>query len=164
MQVGAFSRLSLSLVQIQPEVLVRGNLALPSGNQQFDFTPTQVDMPVMGAISVLGPLRIHAGPVFSISKSENNENIIDTISGLHSNIKAQGEVSMSSIKKSILDNSSVGFQAGVGLDMGNLCVDVKYEGNPDELPRVIKNCLSANEAKHRKSSQQIVLSVGFKLF
>ena len=81
---------------------------------QIEKANQNLDIPVMLGLK-LGAFRIQGGPVahmFLNSKSE-----LDDIEGFDLNF----------------DEWTYGYQAGLGLDLGKLMIDVKYEGNFNKL-------------------------------
>lgn len=145
--VGIFARVGGAGFFVQPEVLftqTSGEFALNlqgnggTENYQADFN--RLDVPVMVGVKFLKFLRIQAGPIASINIDSNLENSVGTV------IDAD-------FKKATL-----GYQAGVGFDIGNLYIDAKYEGGLSNLTENISSFSTDNRLN------QWVLSVGFKVF
>ncbi|MFC6859045.1 outer membrane beta-barrel protein [Zunongwangia atlantica] len=103
---GIFAKFGISSVFIQPE-LVYTKLTTDYG--AFDYNLDKIDLPVLLGIDILGPLNIKAGPSFQYIT--NNE--IDN-----------GTFEISDVENDI----TVGYQLGAGLNLGNLGIDVRYEG------------------------------------
>ena len=141
---GAFARVTLGFLYIQPEALFTqsgGEIQLNDGvlNDIREVEFNKLDFPVMVGTKFLKIFRIQAGPTFSL--------LLDAeAKGLEEDIKSGYQ------------DSTIGYQAGAGVDLWNLVVDVKYEGNlstfGDELFGFPTD----------QNNNQWIVSVGFKLF
>lgn len=141
---GIFSRITLGFLYIQPEALFTqsgGEIQLDDGvlNDIREIEFNKLDFPVMLGTRFLKVLRVQAGPTLSI--------LLDAkVAGLEQEIKSGYK------------DATIGYQAGVGLDLWNLVLDLKYEGNlstfGDELFGFATD----------QTNNQWILSVGFKLF
>ncbi|HUS87280.1 MAG TPA: porin family protein [Bacteroidales bacterium] len=111
---GAFFRLSMLGIMVQPEVLFsmsENNLTVTDDlgaetvkEQKFN----RLDVPVMLGVK-LGPLRIMAGPVASVVISSPGDLVTDA--------------------ENLYKNATFGYQAGLGVDLfKKLTLDVRYEG------------------------------------
>ncbi|WP_084362812.1 outer membrane beta-barrel protein [Roseivirga echinicomitans] len=147
-QFGAFLRVKVPVIglYIQPEALLsQTNSTITSGTSNVDLSFNRVDVPVMIG-GKIGPLRINAGPAFSfLTKAESD------VSGAVVDIKDN------------YSNTTVGFQAGLGVDVLKFVIDLKYEG---ALSEKFGETITAggNSFQTDERSSQIVLAVGFKLF
>lgn len=82
-------------------------------------TLSKLDIPVLAGYKT-GPFRVNAGPVATLVLSEDN--------GL-ANLLLAGATGGDAGTK----NFTFGFQAGVGLDISKLAIDIRYEGNLSKL-------------------------------
>lgn len=89
-----------------------------STSQTVAIEYTNFDIPVMIGFKV-GPLRLNAGPMASFKISDK---------GLDEALKAYSSNVEESFK-----NASYGYQAGGGVDIGALSLDVRYEGSLSEV-------------------------------
>lgn len=144
--VGIFGRFGSGLF-IQPELLftqTSGRFTINSPGQpngdKFKASFNRLDIPVMVGVRFLKVVRIMAGPIASININSEVKNAANTVQNADFN------------------NSTLGYQAGVGVELGNLTVDAKYEGG---LSSVTENIGSFNTDNR---INQWVLSVGFKIF
>ena len=96
-------------------------------------------------------LRINAGPVASLRLSENG--------GLR---QALNDVGATSVKDNF-NQAALGYQAGVGFDIGNLSLDLRYEGNVTNVMNVNTNNSNFNSQLKRKGSLYQA-TVGFAIF
>lgn len=147
-QVGAFARFGSSLY-LQPE------LYLGSSGGKFDFnnnnstvttngkvTFTSLNVPLLIGKGFGGDnlnFRIMAGPVFSYL-IDKNQSFADNVSGAYQDF--------GDYKKSTL-----GYQAGAGVDIGHITADLRYEGG---LTKINQN--------FGQRQNLWALSVGFKFF
>lgn len=89
-----------------------------SSSQTVSIEYTNFDIPVLIGFKI-GPLRLNAGPMASFKISDK---------GLDEALKAYSSNVSDSFK-----NASYGYQAGGGLDLGALSVDLRYEGSLSEV-------------------------------
>lgn len=114
-QFGLWARLGKGL-HLQPEVLISTNKVeyeITDGGDTFvgEETYTNIDVPIMAGIK-LGPLRAQAGPVarFFLGSDDKLANIINDYESDHDRLK-------------------IGYQAGIGLDLWRVQLDLRYEGS-----------------------------------
>ena len=107
--VGFFTRFDLVAFHIQPEVLFTGaSVQAKQRNGVFKLGFTKLDIPAMLGLSLLEVFRVQIGPVFSwlLSATEGNKDV-----------------------KEHYSNMTTGWQAGLGVDIWKVCIDLKYEGS-----------------------------------
>ena len=148
--IGLFGRFGGAGFFVQPELLftqTKGQFAfVPNGvtgssaPQNYEAQFNRLDIPVMAGFRFLKVMRVMAGPIASININSELKNAPDNI----------GEADFKS--------ATFGYQAGLGVDIGNLSVEGKYEGG---LSKVTDN-IGAYSTDNRIN--QWVLSVGFKIF
>ena len=114
-QFGFWARLGRGL-HLQPEILFSTNKVeyeVKDGGDIFvkEETYANIDIPIMAGLK-LGPLRAQAGPVARIFLGSDEElaNVIDDFQNDHDRVK-------------------IGYQAGVGLDLWRVQLDLRYEGS-----------------------------------
>lgn len=126
---GIFIRANISKLYIQPELLfaTRSNeYTLSKINSQVDSisvkqSANKLDIPIMVGVK-LGPLRINAGPVGSLTINSPKD-LID-----NPNFKA------------LYSSMTWEYQAGVGLDiLKKLTLDVRYEGSLSKYQNKVAN-------------------------
>jgi hypothetical protein len=151
--LGVFARFGGIGFFVQPEVLftqTRGQFkvelpSLPSLASSrvptfYDAKFNRLDVPVMAGFRILKIIRVMAGPIASFN--------------IDSSLKEAG----TTIQNIDYKKATLGYQTGVGVDLGNLTFEGKYEGG---LSRFTEN-VGSYTADNRVN--QWVLSVGFKLF
>ncbi|MHA7130994.1 porin family protein [Algoriphagus namhaensis] len=149
--LGVFARIGGAGLYVQPELLytqTSGSFVInqpagpsPGGSPTvFEAEFNRLDIPVMVGVKLFKLLRIQAGPIASI----------DVNSDLKSSFNTINEVDFKT--------ASLGYQAGIGLDIGNFYLDAKYEGGLDSVTEDI----AGFETDQRVN--QWVFSLGIKLF
>jgi len=145
---GAFLRLTLLGIYVQPELLfaTRTNEytvtnVQTSASQVVKQNFNKLDIPVMLGFK-LGPLRLNAGPSASLLINTPKE-LID-----------------SPDFESMYNRMTIGYQAGVGLDILNtLTVDLRYEGSLKKYQNQIQN-LTGTTVNLDDRSNGFLLSLG----
>ncbi len=143
-QVGVFLRAKLLGLYIQPELLVTNTSSVLdiAGRGAVDFEFGKFDIPIMVGYK-LGPIRLQAGPSFSfLTKAESTD--------------------PGAVAQDVKDNyksATVGYQAGIGIDLMKFVVDVKYEGNLSAFADALPAGINSDQRQN-----QIVFALGFKLF
>jgi hypothetical protein len=146
---GIFFRFTISKFYLQPEVL------LSTRKNEYNLTNdtthitigvkqnfTKLDVPIMLGVK-FGPLRINAGPSFNFLINSPDELIKDT------NYNA------------IYTTRSVGYQAGVGLDvLKKLTIDVRFEGSLKKYQNTIESSLGSVSLDDRPFA--LLVSLGYK--
>lgn len=137
---GVFARIKITGFYIQPEAYfnsVNGeytDATDPNDIKTLEFDQRKIDMPILFGWK-MGPFRINAGPVASFNLGDE----IDF------------DNSVSEYKSAVF-----AYQAGIGLDISKLIVDLRYEGNLSD-----QAILGNGDGQVRVN--QIMLSVGLKL-
>ncbi|WP_194976135.1 porin family protein [Aquiflexum lacus] len=144
--LGLFVRMGGSSIFIQPEFLYTntgGTFIQKQTNGvdlSIDANFNRVDIPFMFGFKFADFFRLQAGPVASI--------LIDY--SIEDALQVPLEVDYNS--------STIGYQAGIGLDIGNVILDLKYENSLGKISR------STIAFPTDQRQNQIILSAGFRLF
>lgn len=149
--IGIQTRIKIFSLFLQPELLFNTSggkvlVETTSGSQIIQEVKqvkyNKIDLPVLVGLK-FGPARVNAGPVASVVLSSDSQ-LGDAISGLKTTSK----------------NATIGFQAGVGLDIFKfLTLDARYEGGLSKLGDKL-TVGGTNYAFDSRSSKWL-LSVGF---
>ncbi len=147
--LGLVAQVQAGTLFIQPEALytlTRNDIDvydLNSGNPAtFEQRLNRLDIPVLIGLK-LKAFKLGVGPVMTFLISEDSD--------LH-------EITEYDLK---MNNATLGYQAGIGLDIGHFTIDLKYEGSLSKLANGIK--VSDNEVLEFDSRiNQVILS--FALF
>ncbi|MEZ4777240.1 MAG: outer membrane beta-barrel protein [Bacteroidia bacterium] len=147
-QMGVFARVQLLGLYVQPELL------FTTAASTYEVTDAQtgdvserteryynVEIPVIGGLK-LGPLRAQGGPVFRTQLGNKSD---------LANIDNYGRK---------FSESTVGFQAGVGIDLGKkIVLDLKYEPNLGRFRDDVTIMGNTYAISDRKS--QLIFAAGY---
>ncbi len=141
--LGAFARINLPLLFFQPELLYTNTGgAFRDNTFQYDVTFNRLDIPMMVGIKAGSLFRLQAGPIATYL--------------LDSKITSNDTQRSSMIPPK--EDFTFGLQAGIGIDIGTLIVDLKYEGG-------LTNAISSHtQVATDQRQNQVILSMGFRLF
>ena len=129
-QLGAFARIGRTIF-LQPEVYFTAKEvnvdvlnSLTTNQGVVGFSQKSLDVPLLAGIK-LGPLRVLAGPVasYALSASTSPDAAVKSY--------------FSGTSQEIIDRSSFSYQAGIGFDILNLSLDLRYEGAMSELKNTV---------------------------
>ena len=145
--LGVFARFGGVGFFVQPEVLftqTSGSFKLefptPGTSKDYEAKFNRLDVPVMAGFRMLKIIRVMVGPIASFN--------------IDSSLQEAGKT----VQNIDFKNATLGYQTGVGLDLGNLSIEGKYEGGLSKFTGAIGSYPADNRLN------QWVLSVGFKLF
>jgi hypothetical protein len=146
--LGVFARFGGIGFFVQPEVLftqtsgqfleISSLSSIPPINYEAKFN--RLDVPVMAGFRLLKIIRVMAGPIASFN--------------IDSSLQEAGKT----VQNIDFKNATLGYQAGVGVDLGPLSFEGKYEGGLSKFTENVGTYTTDNRIN------QWVLSVGYKLF
>lgn len=154
--VGVVSQLRFLGAFIQPELLF-----VSTGTQMkyvhggddpdafFHQRFSRLDVPVLLGLKT-GPLRLGLGPVASV--------VLDNSSNLLSAEKYKGDENL----RQRFNSATYGYQLGVGLNVGNLLFDLKYEGSLSNLSEEIT--IGNTTFPFNTRPRQFIFSIGLLFF
>lgn len=138
--VGVFGKLG-NRIYVRPELVYTKTKSDYDANS---FDMSKLDMPVLAGAKVIGPLNVFAGPAFQyILKSEFDGISIDNIE----------------------NDFTMGLNLGVGVNLGKVGVDLRYERglNTNEADFINTNITTVNESRIDTRPDQLILSLSVKL-
>lgn len=138
-QLGVTTSVNLLFFAIQPEIFyVRQGLVLKDANgNNHNIRSNSVEVPVLFSLRLLSPLRLNIGPVFNVM----NDN----------KIKSGGDLlAVGRLKP------SVSYVVGVGLGLGNLLIDVRYNGQFKS-----KSNFSIGDVNYDMGSYNVAINLGY---
>lgn len=143
--LGAFVRMGGHSIFLQPEFLFTqtGGTIIQKNDASddvFDASFNRIDIPVMFGFKVLRFLRLQAGPIASVLLDYKIEDAF------------QNAVNVD------YSSSTLGYQTGIGFDIGNFILDLKYESS---LSKISKSVVGF-ETDQRQN--QLIFSAGIRLF
>jgi len=145
--VGAFARVSLGRVYLQPEVyfntkggiLNASNYTLENISELFSYQT--IDVPILFGVNLINKpifnLRIHGGPVLSYV----------TVDPIITDIK---DLNIDELK-----DNYVGIQAGVGFDLWFVSIDARVENSFN---------IFIDDSNYSATNRMYIISAGIKLF
>lgn len=141
---GLYININTPIFQIRPEFLytyVNHSITTTSFNNEineFDFKFNRFDVPILLGKQI-GPLRLNIGPVMSFTISNPDE----------------------AFDKGVKD-ATWGYQAGIGIDINGISVDLRYEGPFSKITDSIT--IDGQDYQTDARGNQILVSIGFELF
>jgi hypothetical protein len=143
--LGLFARLGGNSIYFQPEVLYTntgGDFQSSQGGSTVTYSASfsRVDVPIMFGFKIAQVFRIQAGPVMSFL--------------LDSDLTTDG----TGLTSPDYNSATLGYQAGIGFDIGNMILDFKYEGP------LGKHADSIAGLATDQRQNQLILSLGIRLF
>jgi hypothetical protein len=147
---GLVSQIKLSSFFIQPELLYSSihndlkvyDLGSANPDEATDVSQqlNRIDIPVLVGFK-LSILKLEVGPIMSFVLSNNSD--LETIT----------EYDMQ------WNKATIGYQAGIGLDIGKLALDVRYEGNLSKFGTGID--IGNTTTSFDTRLNQVIVSLGF---
>ncbi|MBW3470417.1 porin family protein [Arthrospiribacter ruber] len=143
--LGMFVRMGGASIFVQPEFLftnVGGTIIQQTSGTERTINANfnRFDIPLMVGFKLANVFRVQAGPIASVLLDYSIEDAFQTALDVDYN------------------NSTIGYQAGLGLDVGNLILDFKYENSLSKISRSV----AGFETDQRQN--QLIISAGFRLF
>lgn len=157
--VGATTRIGILGFFIMPELYytsVTNEVTfeeVPIGSSEarvikdLNETVNRLDMPVLVGFKVAKKVRLNAGPVASL--------VLAKTSGIKGQLK---EVFGSQSIEEGTGNFTFGFQAGAGIDISTLSLDLRYEGNLSWLGSNMN--VNGTDLNFDSRTSQVLLSLG----
>ena len=139
---GIFAKIPVGPIFIQPEILFNSNkVTFTQDNVDGILTEKYqyLDIPVMAGIQ-LGPIKPQFGLVGHV--------FIDSMSGLQIEDYQQD-----------FNSLTIGWQGGLGLELGKILVDLKYEGNFSKFGNHIT--VGDNEYAFSDRPSRVIVSLGY---
>lgn len=151
--VGAFGRVSLLGFFVQPEI----NYSSRKGRfeqvyvGQFTNTLNYIDINALFGYSLIGVLRVNAGPTLMTLVSVSQD--------------ADASMKDNSYSQDYYESSAWGFQMGVGFDLGKLCIDLRYDTNLTNMgKKSVNSARFPNPADYSTGYGMYTFSLGYKIF
>jgi len=152
-QLGAFARIGRT-VFIQPEMYFTAKEvnvdvlnSLTTNQGVVGFSQKSLDIPILVGLK-LGPIRVLAGPVasYALSASTSPDAAVKSY--------------FSGTSQEIINRSNFSYQAGLGFDILNLSLDLRYEGAMSEL----KNTLAVPSGfNYSQKPSYYQATIGFRI-
>jgi len=141
---GLWGKLDFPKMYIRPELVYsKTKSSYNIENNSSDYDLSKLDLPVLIGVKIVGPLHIFAGPAFQY--------VLDNdLGGLQ--------------VQDVENDFSVGLNAGVGVNLGKLGLDVRYErGFSKNEGRFIGNNATNIEGRVDSRPSQVIFALSLKL-
>ena len=137
--LGVFGKIGDKLY-FRPELVYTNTKSDYDGD---DFKMKKLDAPMLVGLRILGPINVFGGPSFQY--------ILDT---------DFNDINIKDVK----NDFTVGLNFGIGLDLGKLGLDLRYErGFSDNEAKFINTDLGVAESRLDTRPDQLILSLAVKL-
>jgi len=142
--VGVWGKLDLPMIYIRPELVYsKTKSSYDFAGASYDYDISKLDLPVLLGFKVIGPLHVFAGPAFQYTLKNDLEDL---------------EV------EDVKNEFTVGLNAGVGVNLGRLGLDVRYErGFSDNEAEFIDNNVADVSGRVDSRPSQIIFALSLKL-
>jgi hypothetical protein len=148
---GAWARVGFLGFFVQPEVLFtqrKGAFTSKVDSTAVINTLSYIDVPVLFGYKLLF-LRLNAGPNFQFLVNAKQ--------------KATSVARDRTFSKDNFNNSNIGFQAGVGVDLLKISLDLRYDGSFGSIGKEIVTA-SGNKIDYSARSRMWQFTIGYKIF
>ena len=141
---GFWGKLDFPKMYIRPELVYsKTKSSYNVENSTNDYDLSKLDLPVLIGVKIVGPLHVFAGPAFQYVLSNDLGNI---------------EV------QDVENDFSVGLNAGVGVNLGKVGLDVRYErGFSENEARIVSNNITDITGRVDSRPSQVIFALSLKL-
>ncbi|RIV67660.1 outer membrane beta-barrel protein [Flagellimonas aequoris] len=141
---GFWGKLDFPKIYLRPELVyskTKSSYDVDGDTQDYDIS--KLDMPVLLGYKLIGPLHIFAGPAFQYTL--NND---------------LGDLEVEDVK----NDFTVGLNAGVGVNLGNIGLDVRYErGFSKNEAEFISDNVADLSGRVDSRPSQVIFALSLKL-
>ncbi|MCC5939678.1 MAG: PorT family protein [Lunatimonas sp.] len=143
--LGLFARLGGNRIFLQPEILYTntgGEIQSSQNQSQVNYAVSfnRIDTPILFGFKIANFFRIQAGPALSFL------------------INSDVDTNTTGVPLPDYNQTTLGYQAGIGVDIANMILDLKYEGP------IGKQADSIAGFPTDQRQNQLILSLGIRLF
>lgn len=142
--VGIFGKLDLPKIYLKPELVftsTKSSYDIDGGTKDYDIS--KLDLPVLLGYKIIGPLHIFAGPAFQYTLKNDLE-----------------DVELDDVK----NDFTVGAHFGVGVNLGNIGLDVRYErGFTENEAEIIGDNVANISGRVDSRPSQIIFGLSLKM-
>jgi len=141
---GFWGKLDFPKIYLRPELVyskTKSSYDIDGDSQDYDVS--KLDMPVLLGYKLIGPLHIFAGPAFQYTLKNDLEGL--TV-------------------EDVENDFTVGLNAGVGVNLGRLGLDVRYErGFSENEAEIIGDNITDVSGRVDSRPSQIIFALSLKL-
>lgn len=138
--IGFWGKLDFPKIYLRPELVyskTRSSYDVPSGSEDYDIS--KLDLPVLLGYKLIGPLHVFAGPAFQYTLKND-----------------LGDLQVEDVE----NDFTVGLNAGVGVNLGNVGLDVRYERG---FSKNEADILDVNYDRVDSRPSQVIFALSLKL-
>lgn len=141
---GVFGKIELAKIYIRPEAMyTRTTSTYDVNGTPIEFDNTKIDVPVLLGINLIGPLHVFAGPALQYQVENDLEGF-----------------SINEAEKDF----TVGLHAGLGVNLGRLGLDVRYErGFSENEADFIGTNVTNIEGRVDSRPSQVIFALSLKI-
>ncbi|SHH03819.1 outer membrane beta-barrel protein [Flagellimonas flava] len=141
---GFWGKLDFPKIYLRPElVYTKTKSTYDVDGDSNDYDVSKLDLPVLLGYKLVGPLHIFAGPAFQYTLSND-----------------LGDLEVEDVE----NDFTVGLNAGVGVNLGKLGLDVRYErGFSKNEAQIISNNITNIEGRVDSRPSQVIFALSLKL-
>ncbi len=143
--LGVFYKLKLPIIYLRPELIytkTKSNYTINGSDAAYDVS--KIDLPVLVGVKIIGPLEVFAGPSFQYILDSDLEKV-PTLNDLENDF-------------------SLGLQIGVGVSLGKLGLDVRYErGLSENESKFVADNSNTLSGRVDSRPSQIIFGLSLKL-
>jgi hypothetical protein len=142
--VGFYGKLDMPKIYIKPELIyTKTKSSYDVGGGTNDYDVSKLDLPVLLGYKIIGPLHIFAGPAFQYTLDNDLE-----------------DVELDDVK----NDFTIGAHFGVGVNLGNIGLDVRYErGFSENEAEIIGANIADISGRVDSRPSQIIFGLSLKL-
>lgn len=141
--VGLFGKVAFSRLYIRPELIYTKTQSFYDVDNGSEYDISKLDLPVLLGAEIIGPLHVFAGPAFQYMLSNDLE-----------------DFSINDAEKDF----TVGLHLGLGVNLGRLGLDVRYErGFSENEARFVSDNVTSIEGRVDSRPLQVIFAVSLKL-
>jgi len=142
--VGFYGKLDMPKIYLRPELIytkTKSSYDVEGGTNDYDIS--KLDLPVLLGYKIIGPLHIFAGPAFQYTLKNDLE-----------------DVELDDVK----NDFTVGAHFGIGVNLGNIGLDVRYErGFSENEAEIIGDNIADISGRVDSRPSQIIFGLSLKL-
>ncbi|MEM9001348.1 MAG: outer membrane beta-barrel protein [Bacteroidota bacterium] len=141
--IGIFGKLDLPKIYVRPElVYTRTKSTYDIAGSSNDYDVSKLDLPVLFGIKVIGPMHFFIGPAFQYTLSNDLD-----------------EFEIEDVENDL----TVGLNVGVGVNLGRLGLDVRYErGFSENEANIIGDNIADISGRVDSRPSQLIFSASLK--
>ena len=141
---GFWGKLDFPKIYLRPELVYsKTKSSYDVGGESQDYDISKLDLPVLLGYKLIGPLHIFAGPAFQYTLKND-----------------LGDLQVEDVK----NDFTVGLNAGVGVNLGKIGLDVRYErGFSENEAEFIDNNITTVSGRVDSRPSQVIFALSLKL-